>query len=175
MISHHTAAAAGHGGHGRRQVPRGRGPVQRRLVPPPPPPPPPATPAGLFFRSAFACSVRCAGDCTSANEGSQACLSRACSRTKSSAACAHRNASLHLSYDRRAQSRIPSADVPKAAPTHVSTCPRAQTDCFCAQGAHRRRQRRRDQRARGPRRAARIAIANSRPNSSSHPSSQTVV
>ena len=39
MISHHTAAAAGHGGHGRRQVPRGRGPVQRRLVPPPPHPP----------------------------------------------------------------------------------------------------------------------------------------
>ena len=40
---HHTitflpaaAAAAGHGGHGSRQVPRGRGPVQRRLVPPRP-------------------------------------------------------------------------------------------------------------------------------------------
>ena len=31
-----AAAAAGHGGHGRRHVPRGRGPVQRRLVPPRP-------------------------------------------------------------------------------------------------------------------------------------------
>ena len=29
-----AAAAAGHGGHGRRQVPRGRGPVQRSLVRP---------------------------------------------------------------------------------------------------------------------------------------------
>ena len=49
--------------------------------------------------------------------------------------------------------RMPPTHV--AAPMHVSTRPRAQTDCLCVQGAHRRRQRRRDQRARGPRRAAR--------------------
>ena len=53
--------------------------------------------------------------------------------------------------------RMPPTHV--AAPMHVSTRPRAQTDCFCAQGAHRRRQRRRDQRARGSFRRMRMRAA----------------
>ena len=111
-----------------------------RPAPPPPPPPP-----RLSFTWSLVCAAEeCAHHAmlalarTRANQRAARTRTGACAQSQSPCdAC-----TIGPGVSFRARARMnPQAEAPKR--------------CFCAQGAHRRRQRRRDQRARGPRRAAR--------------------